>query len=622
LDKALAAWSEKTLAELTKVGTPWTEIKPEKVESAAKQTLTVLDDLSVLASGENPAKDDYTVTLPLGTEKVTGLRLEALTHETLANKSLSRGNGNFVLTDVEFEYVAADGKSKKLKLANAEADFSQDNHPIANLLDGKPKTGWAVNGHVTAANRAAAFMLSEAVGGEGSKLIVRLKHQSQYPQHNIGRFRLSTTTLDKPSLNGIGVPQDIAELVKLPAEKRSREQQEKLAAYYRGKAPELAPLRKELAKVEKERTDFDAALPTTLVSVSVAPRTVRMLPRGNWLDDSGEIVLPAAPDFLTKLASTPEKRLSRLDLAKWLVSSENPLTARVFVNRLWKLAFGRGIVKTMDDFGTQGQWPTHPELIDWLATDFTQHGWDVKRSLKQMLMSRAYRQTSVVSAELKEKDPTNEWFARQNRQRIDAEMVRDNALAVSGLLSKKMHGPSVKPYQPAGYWQYLNFPKREWMNDHGEDLYRRGLYTYWQRTFLHPMLAAFDAPSREECTVERPKSNTPQQALALLNDPTFVEAARALAAKAIAGGGNETSQRLEFAFRTVLQRSPRPEEAALLTKLLDKHRAEYVQEKEAAEQLLKVGEAPAPDSMDKADLAAWTSVCRVLLNLHETVTRN
>lgn len=622
LDAVLAKWSQKTLADLAAMPAAWNVAKPEKVESSGKQTLTVLDDLSVLASGENPAKDDYTIVLPLGKENVTGVRLEALTHDTLANKSLSRGNGNFVLTDVEFEYVAADGKSKKLKLANAEADFSQDNHPIANLLDGKPKTGWAVNGHQAAANRAAAFMLSEAVGGEGSKLVVRLRHQSQFPQHNIGRFRLATTTMPKPSLNGIGVPADVVDVLRVAAADRSPPQKEKLAAYYRSIAPELSAVRTELAKTEAERSAFEKAIPTSLVSVAVAPRTVRLLPRGNWLDDSGDIALPAAPSFLTKLSSTPEKRLSRLDLAKWIVAADNPLTARVFVNRLWKLTFGRGIVKTMEDFGTQGQWPTHPELLDWLARDFADNGWDVKRAFKQILMSRAYRQTSLISAELKEKDPTNELFSRQNRFRIEAEAVRDNALAVSGLLSKKMYGPSVKPYQPAGYWQYLNFPTREWKNDHGEDLYRRGLYTYWQRTFLHPMLAAFDAPSREECTVERPKSNTPQQALALLNDPTFVEAARALAAKVIASGGTEIKPRLDYAFRIVLQRTPRTEEVNVLTKLLEKHRAEYQAEAAAAEQLLKVGESPMPDSMAKADLAAWTSVCRVLLNLHETVTRN
>jgi hypothetical protein len=216
----------------------------------------------------------------------------------------------------------------------------------------------------------------------------------------------------------------------------------------------------------------------------------------------------------------------------------------------------------------------------------------------------------------------NELFARQDRFRLDAEMVRDNALEVAGLLRKKIGGPSVKPYQPAGYWQYLNFPTREWMNDHGDDLYRRGLYTYWQRTFLQPSLLAFDAPSREECTVSRPRSNTPQQALVLLNDPTYVEAAKALAARTVKDGGGDTAKRFDFAFREVLTRSPRENELKILLPLYEKHLQQYKADPASADKLLAVGESKAPEGMDKAELAAWTSIARVLLNLHETITRN
>jgi hypothetical protein len=294
----------------------------------------------------------------------------------------------------------------------------------------------------------------------------------------------------------------------------------------------------------------------------------------------------------------------------------------VFVNRLWKLVFGRGIVTTLEDFGTQGALPTHPELLDWLANDFQDSGWDVKRLLKLLVMSRAYRQSSVPTKAALAADPANELFSRQNRFRLDAEFIRDNALAVSGLLADKLGGPSVKPYQPAGYWQYLNFPKREWENDHGDNQYRRGLYTYWQRTFLHPSLAAFDASSREECTVDRPRSNTPQQALVLLNDPTYVEAARALAAKILQSGGSSTDERLRFAFQQVLIRDPRPDETAVLAPLVEKHRQEFAADKSSAEKLLTVGDLKSPPDLDPAELAAWTSVCRVILNLHETITRN
>jgi hypothetical protein len=317
-----------------------------------------------------------------------------------------------------------------------------------------------------------------------------------------------------------------------------------------------------------------------------------------------------------------DRRATRLDLARWMVSPENPIVARVFVNRLWKLTFGQGICKSLDDCGSQGALPTHPELLDWLAVEFRENGWNVKQLLKLLVMSNAYRQSSLVSAELKEKDPTNVWLARQSRFRLDAEMVRDNALAIGGLLSHRIGGPSVKPYQPAGYWQYLNFPTREWQNDKGEGLYRRGMYTYWQRTFVHPSLLAFDAPSREECTVERPRSNTPLQALVLLNDPTYVEAARALAARTMLEGGADTASRIKFAYREATSRAPNEAEAKILSDLFAKHFAEYTANKAAAADVQKNGDFQPPAGLDPVELAAWTSVARVILNLHETITRN
>lgn len=533
-----------------------------------------------------------------------------------------------MLTGFEVQAGSFGGEVKPVKIAAAEADFSQPTYPVANAIDDKANTGWGVSGHEKAANRTAVFTFAQAIpGGPGTKIVVKMQHQSQFPQHNIGRFRLSLTTAAKPSLSETGLPAEIVEIVKLDAAARSDDQKRKLGAHYRSLAPDLAPARDQLAKLEGEKKGILDAAPSTLVSMAAAPRTIRILPRGNWLDDSGQEVLPAVPEFLTSVVAPPkpaenQQRLTRLDFARWMTSRDNPLTARVFVNRLWQLAFGRGISRSLEDFGTQGEYPTHPELLDWLAVDFMESGWDVKRLVKLMVMSKTYRQSSLVSKELREKDPLNNYFARQERFRLDAEMVRDNALSLSGLLSKKVGGPSVKPYQPPGYWQYLNFPTREWMNDHGEDLYRRGLYTYWQRTFLHPSLLAFDAPSREECTVSRPRSNTPQQALVLLNDPTYVEAARALAGRIVREGGSETGKRFEFAFREVLTRSPRENELKVLVPLYEKHLKQYQADMASADKLLSVGESKAPTDMDKAELAAWTSIARVLLNLHETITRN
>ncbi|MGP0066086.1 MAG: PSD1 and planctomycete cytochrome C domain-containing protein [Isosphaeraceae bacterium] len=379
--------------------------------------------------------------------------------------------------------------------------------------------------------------------------------------------------------------------------------------------------KKELADLDRQIAHMVHKIPTTLVSTSMPPRVMRVLPRGNWMDDSGPIVMPDVPASLPPLG-VKDRRASRLDLARWLVSGRNPLVARVMVNRLWKIVFGQGLVTTADDFGSQGTWPTHPELLDWLACEFVDSGWDVRATLKRMVMTSAYRRSSRPSPVDLHRDPGNRWLARQNAFRLDAEFVRDNALAISGLISDKIGGPSVKPYQPPGYWVFLNFPTREYHPDHGSDQYRRGLYTYWQRTFLHPSLLAFDASTREECVVQRPRSNTPLQALVLLNDPTYVEAARVLAARVIREAGTNPSARLDRAFRLALTRPPRPEESAVLTRLLIKHRRQYQDDPASARDLLAIGDAPPPQSVTPAELAAWTSITRVLLNLHETITRN
>jgi hypothetical protein len=424
-----------------------------------------------------------------------------------------------------------------------------------------------------------------------------------------------------------GLPKNLIEVVLIDPGKRTDAQKQALAAHYRTVAPQLEPARKKLAELQRRKDEVLKTVPTTLISVAVAPRVMRVLPRGNWLDDSGEIVTPGVPSSLAPAVSSPSKsaedrRASRLDLARWMVAPENPLVARVFVNRLWKLFFGQGIVKTLDDFGSQGAWPTHPELLDWLAVEFRASGWDVKHMIKLMVLSRAYRQSSSTSEQLRQRDPYNALLARQARFRLEAEMVRDNALAISGLLSRKIGGPSVKPYQPAGYWAMLNFPKREWQNDQGESLYRRSLYTYWCRTFPHPSFLAFDAPSREECAVERPRSNTPLQALVLLNDPCYVEAARVFAERIIRAGGDGTHERIHFAYRQALCRKARPEELQVLESLYQKHLQQYHADESAAGALLRIGDRPIPMGIDGAELAAWTSVARTVLNLHETVTRN
>ncbi len=377
-----------------------------------------------------------------------------------------------------------------------------------------------------------------------------------------------------------------------------------------------------IAAAEKARQEFLKTVPKCLVSVSSdSRRVVRILPRGNWMDESGEVVRPALPHYLPQ----PEiqgRDLTRLDLAEWLVSRENPLTARTVMNRLWKQFFGNGLSRVPEDLGTQGELPLNPALLDWLACEFMDSGWDVKHMIRTIVNSQTYRQVSTCSADLAAADPQNREYARQSRFRLEAELIRDNALAVSGLLSQRIGGPSVKPYQPAGYWENLNFPTRDYVPDTGESQYRRGLYTWWQRSFLHPSLLAFDAPGREECTADRPRSNIPQQALVLLNDPSYVEAYRVLAARVLTEPHGSEQQRIERMFQLVLQRTPDARESNALSSLLNRQRQEYRNDPQAAERLLKTGQSPVAEGIDRSELAAWTHVARVLLNLHETITRS
>jgi hypothetical protein len=347
------------------------------------------------------------------------------------------------------------------------------------------------------------------------------------------------------------------------------------------------------------------------------------------MDDSGEIVEPAIPEFLGKL-ETNGRRATRLDLANWLVSRENPMTARAFVNRLWRLYFGIGLFKTLDDLGSQGEWPSHPELLDWLAAEFMEpswnaeraHAWDVKHIVRTIVTSHTYRQSSMGRPRLEERDPDNRLLARQSRYRVDAEVVRDAALAVSGLLVEKFGGPSVRPYQPAGYWAAMNFPKREYSEGQGAELYRRTVYTHWQRTFLHPTLLTFDASSREECTMNRPASNTPLQALVLLNDSIFVEAARVFAENILVNGGQTLKKRIDWAFQRALGRRPSSAERAILVQLHKQSLSEFSASPERAQEFVHVGEAPVAESLSAPELAAMAAVARAVLNLHELVTRN
>jgi hypothetical protein len=379
--------------------------------------------------------------------------------------------------------------------------------------------------------------------------------------------------------------------------------------------------RDRLIDLKEQRLDLEAQFVPTMITEAVAPREIRILPRGNWLDRSGAVVVPHVPGFMRQI-ETAGGRPNRLDLARWVVARDNPLAARVVVNRLWKSFYGMGLSKVLIDLGSQGEAPANQELLDWLAVEFMESGWDIKHIIRLMVTASAYRQSSLPRPELEAMDPENRLVGRQARFRLEAEQIRDNALAVSGLLVRRLGGEVVRPYQPARYYSALNFPEREYVASTGEEQFRRAVYVHWQRQFLHPWLLAFDAPTREECTAGRPISSTPSAALVLLNDPTFVEAARALAGEILAKGPPHDNERIEWAWRRVLGRRAQPAEAALLSELLVRHRSHFAADAVAAEALVSVGISPRPEGIDVSELAAWTSVCRVLLNLNETITRN
>jgi len=414
-----------------------------------------------------------------------------------------------------------------------------------------------------------------------------------------------------------------ADLLLKDLKDRKPKEREAIQTYFRTKvSTEFTQERDAVANAEQARKAHYDSLPKCLVTLrSDKPRVVRILPRGDWLKDGGEQVQPALPHYLPQ-AGYDGRELTRLDLARWLVSRENPLTARTVMNRLWKQFFGNGLSKVLDDLGAQGEPPLNPALLDWLACEFIDSGWDMKHMVRTIVTSATYKQVSKATPELLAADPDNREYARQSTFRVDAELVRDTALSVAGLLSPKIGGPSVKPYQPDGYWENLNFPVRQYVADKNDNQYRRGLYTWWQRSFLHPSMLAFDAPSREECAADRNRSNIPQQALVLLNDPTYVEAARVFAARILNEGGDKTEKRLAWAWQQALQRDPTAAELQIVRPLLEKHLAAYQTDPNAAAALLKTGIAPVPTTVDQTELAAWTHVARVLLNLHETITRS
>lgn len=423
------------------------------------------------------------------------------------------------------------------------------------------------------------------------------------------------------------LPKDVRDAVVVDAAARNADQARLVRNYflanlYAGSRAVIGPLQDQLAAAKKQIEDAENAVASTLVMADMEQaRETFLLIRGAY-DKRGDKVEAGVPGVLHPLPDGVPR--NRMALARWLVDPKNPLTARVTINRVWQQYFGIGLVKTAEDFGAQSEWPSHPELLDWLATEFIGSGWNVKHLHRLIVTSAAYQQSSHVSSELAQRDPENRLLARGPRFRVDAEVVRDSVLYASGLLIERLGGRSVKPYQPDGVWEAVAFigsNTREYKQEHGDALYRRSLYTFWKRTCPPPTLLAFDAPSRETCTVRRARTNTPLQALTLMNDVQYVEAARKLAERTIAEGGATPPERAAYAFRLLNARAPQPDELEALVKTYAAQLADYQLDQPAAQALLAVGESKRNEALDPVDLAAWTMVANLIINLDESITK-
>jgi len=514
---------------------------------------------------------------------------------------------------------------RAVKIAAAAADTSRGGYPVAGALDDLIETGWSIDAASADAKRPhfAWFRFSEAAGfAEGTEFEVKLIFDAPVPRKTLARFRLAMTRSDDLA-NFFSLPDNVRSLLLIDAKELTESQARELQRYYREQfVPEAKNLVKVLNDKRTERQQFRDAIPVAMVmKENEKPRDTHLLVRGEY-HNRGEKVIPGVPDAILRWPEALPK--NRLGLAKWLLHADHPLTSRVLINHFWQQHFGTGLVKTAEDFGVQGERPSHPELLDWLATEFMRSGWNIKEIHRLIVTSATYRQDAVASHRHLEKDPMNRLLARFPRQRLEAEGIRDLAMSASGLLNPKIGGLSVFPYQPPGLWEQVAFEgTRTWEQNlsKGDDPYRRGLYVYWRRSIPYASFVTFDAPTRETCTVRRPRTNTPLQALALMNDPVYVEAARAFGHRIMQKGGNTAADRVQYAFRVCLSRNPTATELERLTKAFETELEHFLKKRADANQLVNVGATPPPASVDLLELAAWTVIGQVLLNLDEAITK-
>ena len=631
-----AKWLDRQRAAFSKEGVAWQSLPDEKVTAKENAEFKRLDDGSWLVSGGTADKETYVVEASPAPGLLTALRLEALPDDSHPGKSLGRAfNGNFVLSAFEIRLKTSDGKTTNLPLVKAETDYDQAGWSIAKLgpapmTKGKAKkadnnkAGWAIGGNL-AENRVprkAIFTIAPTTIPAGAKLVVVMRHDA-VANHSMGRFRLNLSGQDPKllSLKTDPAAEAARRLMAKPVDQLTKTETKTLEKLF-AESPEH-PRFAATAKVATAKTGFDTAnnAPVTVMVMNELPkpRDAFVLLRGEY-DKIGPKVERALFRALPPMpAGEPNNRLG---FARWLVSGTHPLTGRIWVNRAWERFFGIGLVKTSENFGSQAEWPSNPELLDWLAVEFVDRKWDMKAMQKLIMTSSAYRRSAAVTAEMLDKDPDNRLLARGPRFRLPAEVIRDQALWTAGLLVDKQGGPSVKPYMPEAVWDETSVygDMRNYKAETGEGLWRRSLYTIWKRTAAPPTMLLFDSAGREVCTVKRSRSNTPMQALSLLNEVTFVEAARKLAEQSLRQPGDNDAK-LAWTFRKVVRRDATPAELAVLRKGLDKRLATYAADTTLAPKLLAQGLSKAASDLDRNQLAAWTATANILLNLDETVTR-
>ena len=592
IQKEFAGWKEKLLAR-------WTGGKLVSATTQSGIKIAREKDRFFIESA-SAGKDTYSLKYELPAGNYKSMELKVLADKRLPNKGSGLDkNGNFALSYIQVKLLR-DGQQITIENEALKADYEEGRMNASFTLKphDSPNKAWSVN-KKQKENHFLILKFKQPIEvKEGDQVLVNLVHNNKFHDKKLGSFDLAFSNVED---NLKAYIRDV---------KKSHKQ------LFIERHSTLKKINQEIAKLKnREKQNLGSLTPIMRDrSKNLRPNFIH---ESGFFLNKGKTVKPGTPKFLHSMKKDLPR--NRLGFSKWLMDKENPLTARVAVNRIWAQIFGRGIVESEEDFGNQGTMPSHPDLIDWLALEFMNNGWSQKKLIKTIVTSSTYKQSSKVSAELAQKDKFNVWLARGPRFRMTAEMIRDSSLQAAGLLSPKMYGPSVMPYQPEGLWK-STYNTRKWVTSKGEDKYRRGLYTYLKRTSPYPTMTAFDAPSREICTARRIRSNTPLQALVTLNDPVYVEAAQAFARKLI-NAEKEDSKRIQLAYKTALSRQADSTEVEAITKLLKQRIEYYKSNKEDALKMAQVPLGKVPGNMNVSEAAAWSSVCNVILNLDEFLTK-